>query len=105
MDTTGTGGQDVEVRDGTSRLVLDGTLAGAVLTADVALRNLARYSSLSDAEALACFTANAAASIGLTDRGVIRPGKRADIVVVDDDWQVKMTFVDGRVAYDSREDG
>lgn len=97
------GGQEVEVRDGTSRRVSDGTLAGAALTLDEGLRNLARFTSLSDAESLACFTANAATSVGYDDRGVIKPGKRADIAVVDDEWRVKMTIVNGRVAFDGRD--
>jgi N-acetylglucosamine-6-phosphate deacetylase len=67
------------------------------------MRNLFRFSSLDTSEVIACFTCNAAESIGISDRGAIRPGKRADIVVVDDEWNVQMTIVGGRIVY-RRED-
>ncbi len=94
-------GEDkVQLQSGVCRRVSDGTLAGSCLTLDQAMRNLCEFSSLSKNQVLKCFTSNAADSIGLGDRGVIQPGKRADIVVVDDNFQIQMTIVGGRVAYD-----
>jgi N-acetylglucosamine-6-phosphate deacetylase len=96
------GDREVRISKGESRLVVDGTLAGSCLTLETAVRNLLAYSSLPVNEALACFTVNPARSVGLADRGVIRPGKRADIAVVDDNWNVRMTIVHGNVVYDRR---
>jgi imidazolonepropionase-like amidohydrolase len=40
-------------------------------------------SGLSPLQALECATSNAAALIGLTDRGVLAPGKLADLVLLN----------------------
>ena len=96
-------GQDeIRISDGASRRVSDGRLAGSCLTLDTALRNVREYTCLNDADALACYTCNAADSIGLKDRGRLQPGHRADIVVLDGNWDVQLTIVDGKVVYDRR---
>lgn len=41
-----------------------------------------RYSGLTVAEAITASTVNAAAVLGLTDRGVIEPGRRADLLLL-----------------------
>ena len=88
------GGQEVTVMDGAARLV-DGTLAGSVLTLDQALRNavgvgleLPRISRL--------LSATPARYMGLTDRGTLEVGKRADLVVLDEALQVAEVYVAGR---------
>jgi N-acetylglucosamine-6-phosphate deacetylase len=96
------GGERVRISEGRCVLERDNTLAGSCLTLDRAMRNLHSFASLNDAEVVACFTRNPAVSLNLNDRGVIEPGKRADIVVVDDDWNVVATMVAGRMVYDSR---
>ncbi len=95
------GNDMIQVADGSSRRVSDGRLAGSCLTLDVAMRNMRRFSPfLSDQETVAIFTLHAARSIGLHDRGLIQPGRRADITVIDQDWNVQLTFVEGRLVYD-----
>ncbi len=94
------GGDQIEISNGECRRVSDGRLAGSSMTLDRCLRNLIKFSSLSESEALACCTSNAANSIGLEGRGLIQPGKRGDVVVVDDNWEVQLTIVAGRVVYD-----
>ncbi|MFT8720617.1 N-acetylglucosamine-6-phosphate deacetylase, partial [Acetobacter sp.] len=73
------GGQDVVVRDGAVRLP-DGTLAGSVLTLDVALRNAVTVGGVSLPAASRLTSASPAAYLGLHDRGRIAPGLRADLV-------------------------
>ncbi len=63
----------------------DGVLAGSNLTLDRAVRNLVEFTGCTAAEAVRTVTANPAAVLGLTDRGVIEVGARADIVVLDPD--------------------
>jgi N-acetylglucosamine-6-phosphate deacetylase len=92
----------VEIRNGWCIRYLDGRLAGSCLTLDLAMRNLPNFASLTPEQVLTCFTQNPAESIGFQDRGVLQPGKRADIAVVDPDWNVRMTIVGGRVVYDAR---
>ena len=96
-------GQDeIRISGGASRRVSDGRLAGSCLTLDTALRNMRQFTTFSDADAVACYTCNPAASIGLTDRGTLQPGCRADIVVLDQNWDVQLTIVGGAIVYDRR---
>jgi N-acetylglucosamine-6-phosphate deacetylase len=88
------GGVDVEVRNGAVRRS-DGTLAGSVLTMVQAVRNLhALGAPLEDAVGAA--TTVPATAVGRDDLGRIRPGSRADITVLDDNLEVRSTFVDGQ---------
>lgn len=95
------GGLDVEVSDGAARLVTDdghpGSLAGSTLTMDAAFRRLV-------ALGVPLVTASAAASttparvLGLGgETGAIRPGLRADLVVLDPDWQVRAVVAAGHL--------
>jgi len=87
------GGQQVRVASGKATLQ-DGTLAGSVLTLDVALRNLlALGQPLPLISRL--LSENPARSLGLTDRGRLLPGLRADVVVLDADMQVRQVYVGG----------
>ena len=88
------GGQKVTVSGGVGRLP-DGTLAGSVLTLDQALRN-AVGAGLSLVQASRLLSQTPAQYMGLTDRGALEPGKRADIVVLDENLQVLEVYVAGR---------
>lgn len=87
------GGAAVLVQGGAARLA-DGTLAGSVLTLDVALRN-ALGAGLALHEAARLSAAVPAAYLGLDDRGSLAPGKRADIVVLDDELEISEVYVAG----------
>ncbi|BBH65047.1 N-acetylglucosamine-6-phosphate deacetylase [Actinoplanes sp. OR16] len=101
MDATGMsdgryelGGQEVVVADRVARLVRDGSIAGSTLTMDVALRNaVAAGLPLTDAVTMASTTP--ARLLGLTDRGAIAPGLRADLVVLDADLNLKQVIRGG----------
>ena len=93
------GGQPVRVADGQCRL-MDGTLAGSVLTMDIALRNFLAASGWSLADAWPVTSRTAATSLGLDhELGSIRPGYLADMVVLDRQLQVVATVVGGEVVY------
>lgn len=83
----------VTMRDGAPRLP-DGTLAGSALTMDAAIRNcVAAGIELDDAVRAA--STQPAQRIGLTDRGVIAPGMRADLVALDAELRVEQTWLAG----------
>ena len=62
--------------------------------------SLGGHGILSLAQAWALVSANAAEAAGLSDRGVIADGKRADVVLVDPDGpRIVATFAGGRAGY------
>jgi len=76
-----------------------GRLAGSLLTMDRAVRNITSMGGLDLASAFRCACLNPARSIGIDDRGIIRPGSAADIVVLTPDLRVASTICEGRAAY------
>lgn len=86
----------IELRDGAPRRP-DGTLAGSILTMNRAIATVvAAGVELSDAVAAASTVP--ARLLGLTDRGAIAPGRRADLVELDADLAVKRVWVNGAQA-------
>jgi N-acetylglucosamine-6-phosphate deacetylase len=96
-DDSELGGRSVTIRDGAVRLP-DGTLAGSVLTMDVALRNLVASGASLEAAAHATSTAPARL-LGRDDLGALRPGAPAHVAVVDDDLEVLRTVIAGAEAF------
>ena len=86
-------GVPVEVRAGAVRNDR-GDLAGSALTLDQAVRNACAL-GLDLAEVLTAATEAPAALLGRGDLGRLRPGARADVVVLEDDLTVRETWVDG----------
>jgi len=93
------GGQPVFVRDGQCRLA-DGTLAGSILTMDVALRHFLAATGWPLEKAWPVTSRTPALALGIADTyGTIAPGYRADLVVLDAGLEVVATVVGGRVVY------
>ncbi len=82
------GSLDVEVRDGVARLREGGAIAGSTATMASSVRFAVREVGLSIEDAVRAATATPATLHGLADVGVLRPGARADLVVLDDDLGV-----------------
>lgn len=91
--TSELGGQRVLVRSGEARLE-SGNLAGSVLTLDLALRNAVRF-GLSLGRASQMCSLLPAQSLGLQDRGELRVGLRADVVVLTPNLHPLRVFVGG----------
>lgn len=86
--------------DETSARLSDGTLAGSVLSLDVALRNLMNFAGCSLAEALPTVTTTPFALLGLDQqKGQIAPGYDADLVLLAPDLTVICTIVAGQIVY------
>lgn len=88
---------DVYVKDSQARLVSNDSLAGSVLTLDKAFKNVIEL-GYSIFDAVKMTSTNAAREFGL-NTGEISEGKDADLVVLNDDYSVDMTFVKGKLKY------
>jgi N-acetylglucosamine-6-phosphate deacetylase len=74
----------------------NGTLAGSDLDMIGAVRNAMSMLGLSIEDAVSIASATPAAFMGLAgERGAIRAGQAADLVLLDDDLQVRRTWIDG----------
>lgn len=89
------GGQDVYVKDGAARLI-DGVLAGSVLTLRRSLQNMVQTVGIPLEEALPMYTTTPARRIGQARRGRLQAGCFADVVVLDSAFEVKAVWVGGK---------
>ncbi|EGA88504.1 N-acetylglucosamine-6-phosphate deacetylase [Planococcus donghaensis MPA1U2] len=92
------GGQDVQVTEKDARLA-DGTLAGSILTMEKAVQNVQSITRCGLNELVAMTSANAAAALGLSNKGKLQAGMDADIAIVDDSFTVQLTICRGTIAY------
>lgn len=86
----------VEVRDGVARLAGTGAIAGSTLTMAHAVRYAVRVAGLPLLDVVRAATAAPAALLGLADVGSLCPGRAADLVVLDDDLDVRRVMRRGR---------
>jgi N-acetylglucosamine-6-phosphate deacetylase len=82
------GGLEIEVVGNRVTLVGTTTLAGSVIALDTAVRNLVR-SGVSLPDAVAAASRNPLAMLGVSDRGRLAVGQRADLAELDDDLRVR----------------
>jgi N-acetylglucosamine-6-phosphate deacetylase len=74
-----------------------GSIAGSVITMLDAVKQM-RHLGFSDREVSRMASANPAKLLGLeTSHGAIEVGKRADLVALDEDGNVKLTIIGGRI--------
>lgn len=90
------GGQSVFAQGGEARLS-SGALAGSVLTLDQAVRNLYHNTTLPLHEVIRIASQNPASLCGAQkNKGRIADGADADLVIFDDDIDVKEVYIMGR---------
>ena len=93
------GGQDVIVKNGAARL-LDGTLAGSVLTLDKAVKNIYNNSNYPLNEVVRMATYNGAKHCHVEDhKGLIKEGYDADLILFNEDIEIQKVFVNGKEVY------
>ncbi|MFG3347203.1 N-acetylglucosamine-6-phosphate deacetylase [Streptomyces sp. NPDC048018] len=81
---------EVEVKDSVARLVEGGSIAGSTLTLDRAFKRAATVDGLPVESVVQAISANPARLLGVYDRvGSLEPGKDADLVVLDADFELK----------------
>lgn len=89
------GGQETFVKNGCARLN-SGVVAGSTLLYNQGLRNVYEITGLPLKQLIKCTSWNQARSLGLNDLGKIAPGYIADITLLNDDFSVFQTFVNGQ---------
>ena len=88
--------------DGVTDINFDkwGDIAGSKLTLEVACRNYMKHTGASLVDVFKVASYNPARAAGFTDRGEIRVGLRADLVIVDAHMNVKTVILGGKVKCD-----
>ena len=91
-------GLDCIRRDGAAYLT-SGPLAGSLLTMDQGVRNMRDITGANLCDLAKISSRNAAKSLHFDDRGVIKEGNLADLVLLDKDLNVKATYKLGKKVY------
>lgn len=98
-------GQRVIIEDGVAKMPDRTSFAGSVCTADRLVRNMVRLAGASLPDAVEMVTATPARIIGKQDvTGLVAPGRKADLVLFDEDIQVRKVWTDGVLRYESEEE-
>lgn len=79
----------------------DGTLAGSSLTMDRAFANLVERVHMTPVEAALMASTVPARELRLNGYGALEAGAVADLVVLDDQYRVRQTVIDGVTAYEA----
>ena len=94
------GGQKIIYRDAVCRLE-DGTVSGSVLKLNKGVFNVYQNSNIPLWECVNCASLNPATTIGVQDKkGSLEVGKDADIVILDEEFNVLKTIKKGDVKYE-----
>lgn len=92
------GGLDVDVKGNRAVLVSDGALAGSATNLMDCMRTAVKKMGIPLETAVACASINPAKSLGVeAERGSLAEGKKADIVLLDEELELKSVIKDGRV--------
>ena len=87
----------IVIEDGVAKLPDRSAFAGSVATTDRLVRTMMKLGGASVVDAVRMATATPARYLGLRDRGVLVAGRRADIVLFDDDVNIKHVLLGGDI--------
>jgi len=93
-------GMEVVVEDGVAKLPDRTAFAGSVATADRLVRTMRSLAETPLCETIQMITSTPARMMGIDKtKGSLAKGKDADIVIFDEDINIQMTMVNGKVVY------
>jgi N-acetylglucosamine-6-phosphate deacetylase len=95
-------GQKIIIEGGVAKLPDRSAFAGSVATADRLVRTVVKQAAIPLLDAVRMITATPAEIMRFDRKGVLAHGKDADIVIFDDDINIKMTIVMGKIIYENR---
>lgn len=87
----------IVIEDGVAKLPDRSAFAGSVATTDRLVRTMMKLGGASVVDAVRMATATPARHLGLRDRGALVAGRRADIVLFDDDVNIKHVLLGGDI--------
>ena len=92
-----------DLYDGAFDILFDwaGEIAGSKLTLDQACRNFMKHTGASLVDLFKFASTNPAKAVGFADRGEIRKGLKADLIIVDHKMNVQKVIVDGDVVVEN----
>ena len=91
---------DVTVKDGTARLKEGGSLAGSILKLKDAVKNVVDWDIADVFEAIQMASLIPAKSVGIDDIcGKLKVGYEADFIVLNEDLDLKATYLNGKKAW------
>lgn len=94
------GGQPIFLKGIECRLA-DGTIAGSVLKMNVAVKNVLENTTLSVPEVVAMASSNPARAIGAKNKGSLKVGCDADIIIADEKFNILRTIKKGNTIYEA----
>ena len=93
-------GQEVIVEEGVAKLLDRSAFAGSVATADRLIRTMVQIAGCSVADAVRMLTENPAKVMGIEEhKGALKQGMDADVVIFDDNINIKNTIIKGKIIY------
>ena len=87
----------IELISGVPRLP-DGSLAGSSLTMNIAIKNIVQQCEVDVHLAIQAATVTPAKILNLADRGAIAIGKRADLVALGSNFEIRHVWINGELA-------
>lgn len=93
-------GQEVIVEEGVAKLLDRSAFAGSVATADRLIRTMVQIAECSIPDAVRMLTENPAKVMGIAEhKGALKQGMDADVVIFDDNINIKNTIIKGKIIY------
>ena len=92
-------GQKFTVQEGIARTP-EGGLSGSTLTMDAALRNVMKFTGKPLEEVISMATSVPAQEMGLSKKGDVTAGFDADFVLLNQEYRVEKTLVNGKIVYE-----
>ena len=96
-------GTPAVISDGVAWLADRSAFAGSVATYERLIRTATRLADIPLPEAITMATRTPARAMGIKNKGVLATGYDADITVFDDDIQILLTVVGGKIQYEKKE--
>lgn len=97
-------GMQVLLEGGVAKLMDRSAFAGSVATTDRLVRNMCTLAGATLTDAVKMATATPARIMGFTDRGTLKAGQRADLVLFDEAITIHRTIVGGTTVYTCKEE-